>query len=192
MKRVLDPSLSLEKQILLLLASATGKTAVSELARWTDSTNDTRYLLRRLRQLHQQRKLELASDEKTVLILPPGSAEVEHVGAHRAAGVQRHPLANAAVGRFAPRASASAHRRGTPQEFPPGTYPQEVPGSGIGGAPSCDRRESFTPTVDSRSELILRAGRTTESTGTSLRSHSRPPRNAAHGQQRSRVAVLLQ
>lgn len=82
MKRVLDPSMPLKDQILVLLASTTGQVAVSDLLLWTDTKNKT-YFLKLLRQLHRKRNIEVSSDEATTHLLPPGSAIVEKLVADR-------------------------------------------------------------------------------------------------------------
>ncbi len=81
-KRVLDPSMVLKDQVLLLLASTTGKVAVADLLKWTDTKNK-RYFLKLLRQLHKKRQVEPCADEATTHLLPPGSAIVEELVAER-------------------------------------------------------------------------------------------------------------
>jgi hypothetical protein len=84
MKRVLDPTMDLKNQVLLLLASATGKVPLTELMKWTDTTESKKtYFLRAVRALHAKRQLELAGDD-TAQILPPGSEIVERLVAARA------------------------------------------------------------------------------------------------------------
>lgn len=81
-KRVLDPSMQLKDQILVLLASTTGKVAVADLLRWTDTKNKF-YFLKLLRGMHKQRQIELSIDETTTYLLPPGSTMVEELVAGR-------------------------------------------------------------------------------------------------------------
>jgi hypothetical protein len=74
-RRVLDPSLSLASQCLLLIASA-GKTAtVFKLAAWTETSNKT-YLRKVLKTLHKARKIEAADPDVSIRLLPAGAAEV--------------------------------------------------------------------------------------------------------------------
>ncbi len=71
LKRVLDPNVSLQDQILLLIASSPGTVAAAELLRWVDYENKV-YFRKILRKLHDSRLINLSSDEKQVQILPPG------------------------------------------------------------------------------------------------------------------------
>lgn len=77
-KRVLNPSISIKNQILLLIVSGTSKTKTDDLFIWVENGNKV-YFMKLLRQLHKARCIELSSDEKEVEILPPGTAEVEKV-----------------------------------------------------------------------------------------------------------------
>jgi hypothetical protein len=84
-KRVLDSKMVLKHQLLLLLASTTGKVAVTDLLKWTDTKKAKEgYFLRLLRQLHRRREIELSSDEALTQLLPPGSKIVEKLVAERA------------------------------------------------------------------------------------------------------------
>ena len=71
MRRVLDPKMGLREQILLLLCTSPGKIATGDLKNWTDYKNNT-YFKKLLREMHDDRLIELASDGSTALILPPG------------------------------------------------------------------------------------------------------------------------
>lgn len=82
-KRVLDPTMVLQEQVLLLLASTAGKVSILDLLKWTDSKNKA-YFLKLLRRLHKNRLIELAPDEKATQLLPPGSRAVERLLADRA------------------------------------------------------------------------------------------------------------
>jgi hypothetical protein len=75
LKRVLDPTISLEKQILLLIASSPGAVTVSDLLAWCDYENAT-YFRKLLRRSHRERKIELSEKESLVEILPPGAKEI--------------------------------------------------------------------------------------------------------------------
>lgn len=71
MRRVLDTSLGLREQILLLLCTSPGKISTADLKNWTGYKNNT-YFKRLLREMHEERLIELAADGGTALILPPG------------------------------------------------------------------------------------------------------------------------
>jgi hypothetical protein len=70
-RRILDPKMSLPDQILLFLSSSPTKTATADLKTWT-GYKDAAYFKKVLRSMHKKRFIELASDESTALILPPG------------------------------------------------------------------------------------------------------------------------
>lgn len=75
-RRIMDPSLSLKQQILLLIATSAAHVQVADLIQWTEY-KDTSYFMRLLRKLHRERLLELSQNETLVQILPPGSSLVE-------------------------------------------------------------------------------------------------------------------
>ena len=75
-KRVLNPSLSLKDQILLLIGSNSTKTKIEDLLEWIEC-KDKGYFIKSLRQLHKKRMIELSSQEQEVEILPPGMIHVE-------------------------------------------------------------------------------------------------------------------
>jgi hypothetical protein len=75
-KRVLDPSISLKGQILLLLCSSSTQILVGDLHSWIEYEN-VKYFRSLLRDLHTNRFLELSDNEKCVEILPPGTRYVE-------------------------------------------------------------------------------------------------------------------
>lgn len=77
-KRVLDPTLSLKDQILLLISSSSSLVSTDNLFSWCDQKNRS-YFIKTLRQLHKKRFLELSSDLKTVQILPPGSTYISQL-----------------------------------------------------------------------------------------------------------------
>jgi hypothetical protein len=70
-RRVLDPKMGLRDQILLLLCTSTNKVPILELQAWTDYRNGA-YFKKLLRRMHKDRLIELAQDETSALILPPG------------------------------------------------------------------------------------------------------------------------
>lgn len=82
---VLDPTLALQDQVLLLLDSALGKVAVPDLLKWCTYSNKG-YFLRLLRKLQDKRLVVLSDDQVSVEILPPGSAHVEKLLSERRAG----------------------------------------------------------------------------------------------------------
>ena len=71
-KRILDPSLILKDQILLLLSSVTANATVDEILQWTECKNK-KYFYSTLRELHKDRLLEFDDSKSELLILPPGS-----------------------------------------------------------------------------------------------------------------------
>ena len=77
-KRVLDPTLTLKDQLLLLIASSPSEVSVADLQRWAEFA-DPAYCRRLLRELHSDRLVELSQNAKTVEILPPGSDHVEQI-----------------------------------------------------------------------------------------------------------------
>jgi hypothetical protein len=79
MRRVLDPTMTLKSQVLLLLSTAAeAMVATSDLLTWT-GYQDRTYFRKLLRQLHSERLLELATDHRTVQILPPGTAQAAEI-----------------------------------------------------------------------------------------------------------------
>jgi hypothetical protein len=77
-KRILNPSISLKNQILLLVSSSPGKTRTEDLIIWTEYANKG-YFHKLLRQLHKLRLVELSNNETEIELLPPGSTQVENL-----------------------------------------------------------------------------------------------------------------
>ena len=77
-RRVLQPDLNLQSQILVLLDTSAGSVQTSDLMRWIDYQNAS-YFRTLLRRMHSQRLVELYDDEKSVEILPPGSKEAAEI-----------------------------------------------------------------------------------------------------------------
>jgi hypothetical protein len=77
-KRVLNPSVSLKDQILLLIGSNSTKTNTDDLLKWIEC-NDRGYFIKSLRQLHKKRMIELSAQEQEVEILPHGMIHVENL-----------------------------------------------------------------------------------------------------------------
>ncbi|WP_205124605.1 hypothetical protein, partial [Bradyrhizobium sp. MOS001] len=82
MRRVLDPKMGLREQILLLLCTSPGKIATAELKNWTGYKNNT-YFRKLLREMHEERQIELDSDGSAALILPPGDKIASEIIAKR-------------------------------------------------------------------------------------------------------------
>ncbi len=76
MKRVLDTSLKIPDQILLLIASCPSTCSTDDLFVWTDYSNRA-YFNKVLRELHSKRFVEFAANQNSVQILPPGAKYVE-------------------------------------------------------------------------------------------------------------------
>ena len=74
-RRVLNPSLPLKSQVLLLLASSPGRLRADDLLRWT-GYKGKRYFTRLIRQLHAARLVEFHEDTQELELLPPGVDEV--------------------------------------------------------------------------------------------------------------------
>ena len=77
-KRILNPSIKVADQILLLLASEPTETATQSLLEWTEYKNRNRFLTI-LRKLHSDRMLELSKNGVTVRILPPGTSKASEL-----------------------------------------------------------------------------------------------------------------
>ncbi len=75
LKRVLDPKIALQDQILLLVGSAPGSVAADDVLDWTDYKNK-KYYRKLLKKLHDDRMINLSKDGKEITILPPGAKAV--------------------------------------------------------------------------------------------------------------------
>jgi hypothetical protein len=78
MKRILDPSLPLKDQILLLIGSQSSKTNTRDLESWMEY-KDKAYFIKTLRQLHKTRFVNISNNESEIEILPPGTTYVEKI-----------------------------------------------------------------------------------------------------------------
>ena len=78
MRRVLEPKMTLNEQIILLVATSTRKILSANLMRWMDY-DDKKYFRKLLRALHRERIIELSEDAEELQILPPGSAEAAKI-----------------------------------------------------------------------------------------------------------------
>jgi len=77
-KRVLETSLKLNEEILLLAAVTMPSVSSKELIEWIEYGDD-KYLMRTLRNLHKKRQLEYNEKTDQVRILPPGTKVVQEL-----------------------------------------------------------------------------------------------------------------
>ena len=77
-RRVLQPGLTLQSQMLVLLDTTVGAVQTSELLKWLDY-GDAGYFRSLLRKMHDQRLVDLNEDKGMVEILPPGSKEAAEI-----------------------------------------------------------------------------------------------------------------
>ena len=70
-KRVLNPKIEVRDQLLLLIASSSGKINARDLRVWTEYKNSTRFI-ELLNNLHKARMIEFNESNSSVEILPPG------------------------------------------------------------------------------------------------------------------------
>jgi hypothetical protein len=77
-KRVLQPSLKLPEQILLLVATSLPSVSPIELIKWTEA-KDKGYFMKLLRGLHKKRYVEFNETADTVQILPPGAHYIQQL-----------------------------------------------------------------------------------------------------------------
>jgi hypothetical protein len=75
-KRILNPKLKFDKQILILLAITNGGVKFNILQSWLEQGNTT-YLKKILKSLHQKRFVEWNQTDDIIVILPPGLNEIE-------------------------------------------------------------------------------------------------------------------
>ena len=75
LKRILNTSIKLPSQILLLAATTVPPATVQQLLDWTEAANKTHFL-KTLKDLHGKRMVEFDQNAGTVEILPPGTAAV--------------------------------------------------------------------------------------------------------------------
>lgn len=78
MRRVLDPTMNLGEQVILLVASKSGAVPVSDLFAWTGYGNRS-YFMKTLRAFHGKRWIELSKDESVLEILPPGTEQAAQI-----------------------------------------------------------------------------------------------------------------
>lgn len=75
-KRVLQPSLTLPEQLLLLIASTLPQATVTDLKNWSEAS-DKKYFMKVLRGFHKKRWVELNEGTGLIRILPPGTSEAQ-------------------------------------------------------------------------------------------------------------------
>lgn len=74
-KRVLETSLKLNEEILLLAAVSMPDVTSQQLIEWIEG--DEKYIMRTIRNLHKDRKIEFSEKTHKVRILPPGTKAVQ-------------------------------------------------------------------------------------------------------------------
>jgi hypothetical protein len=77
-KRVLQPTLKLPQQLLLLIATSVPDVSTQELLDWTEYKNK-QHFMKTVRALHGKRWIEYTEPTERAKILPPGSKEVERL-----------------------------------------------------------------------------------------------------------------
>ena len=77
-RRVLQPNLKIQSQILLLLATSRNPVPTSDLLQWIEYQN-VGYFRTLLRRMHSQRLVELFDDGECAEILPPGIKEAAKI-----------------------------------------------------------------------------------------------------------------
>ena len=77
-RRVLQPNLKIQSQILLLLATSRSPASTSDLLEWTEHHN-VGYFRSVLRRMHSQRLVEICDDGVRVELLPPGAKEADEI-----------------------------------------------------------------------------------------------------------------
>jgi hypothetical protein len=81
-RRVLDPAMKVQDQILLLVSTSVGPISTEDLFQWLDYGNRA-YFNRVIGQLHKDRCLNYVKSANTVQILPPGTARAAAVARAR-------------------------------------------------------------------------------------------------------------
>lgn len=71
-KRILSPAVDLEQSILIFLTVSPGNIKISDLKRWTEYKNNTRFNAK-LKELHKKRLIEFDQSSRVAQILPPGA-----------------------------------------------------------------------------------------------------------------------
>jgi hypothetical protein len=77
-KRVLQPTLKLPQQLLLLISTSVPDVSAQELMDWTEYENK-QHFMKTLRALHKKRWIEFTESTERAKILPPGTKEVERL-----------------------------------------------------------------------------------------------------------------
>ena len=76
-KRVLETSLSMSEQVLLLAAVSMSDVTAEQIVEWTEQSKQ--YVMRTIRNLHKKRQLEHTESTDKVRILPPGTKAVQEL-----------------------------------------------------------------------------------------------------------------
>lgn len=77
-KRVLQPTLKLPQQLLLLISTSVPDVSAQELMDWIEYENK-QHFMKTLRALHKKRWIEFTESTERAKILPPGTKEVERL-----------------------------------------------------------------------------------------------------------------
>lgn len=77
-RRVLDATMPVKSQAIILLATSSGKVSTSDLLDWIGYQNRS-YFFKLLRSMHGERLIELSKDERLAEILPPGRNEAAQI-----------------------------------------------------------------------------------------------------------------
>ena len=77
-KRVLQPSLKLPQQLLLLIAATLPQVSVNELQLWSEAS-DKKYFMKVVRGFHKKRLIEFTEKTGMIQILPPGTLEAQNL-----------------------------------------------------------------------------------------------------------------
>jgi hypothetical protein len=77
-KRILQPTLKLPEQLLLLIATTLPQITINELQLWSEAS-DKSYFMKVLRAFHKKRLIELDEKAGTIQVLPPGAKQTEEI-----------------------------------------------------------------------------------------------------------------
>lgn len=78
LKRVLQPTLKLPQQLLLLIATSIPDVSIQDLMEWTEAKNK-QHFMKTVRALHKKRWIEFTESSGRVKALPPGTKEFERL-----------------------------------------------------------------------------------------------------------------
>jgi len=77
-KRILNASLKLPEQLLLLIATTLPQVSIAELQLWSEAPNK-KYFMTVLRGFHKSRQIEFDEESGMILILPPGAKKIQEI-----------------------------------------------------------------------------------------------------------------